>query len=236
MKKIIPFSKDLMFKTKINEITSIAIDNTLKLDNNLVSGEFLINGTYKMIENGELEENFNYNIPVDITIDNKYDTSNCSISIDDFTYEIINEDNLRVNISVMLDDLDIKVDPIETIEIDDREIGLPEKDIEEASIVNKDSNNKTINVNVDSNVSINSPKTEITLEDELLNNMDDNPEYSIYRVYTMKEEDTLEGILDKYKVSKEILSDYNDLDNLKVGSKIIIPSVDEWFKRNNKWI
>ena len=227
MKKIIPFSKDLMFKTKINEITSIAIDNTLKLDNNLVSGEFLINGTYKMIENGELEENFNYNIPVDITIDNKYDTSNCSISIDDFTYEIINEDNLRVNISVMLDDLDIKVDPIETIEIDDREIGLPEKDIEEASIVNKDSNNKTINVNVDSNVSINSPKTEITLEDELLNNMDDNPEYSIYRVYTMKEEDTLEGILDKYKVSKEILSDYNDLDNLKVGSKIIIPSVDE---------
>lgn len=227
MKKIIPFSKDLMFKTKINEITSIAIDNTLKLDNNLVSGEFLINGTYKMIENGELEENFNYNIPVDITIDNKYDTSNCSISIDDFTYEIINEDNLRVNISVMLDDLDIKVDPIETIEIDDREIGLPEKDIEEASIVNKDSNNKTINVNVDSNVSINSPKTEITLEDELLNNMDDNPEYSVYRVYTMKEEDTLESILDKYKVSKEILSDYNDLDNLKVGSKIIIPSVDE---------
>ena len=144
MKKIIPFSKDLMFKTKINEITSIAIDNTLKLDNNLVSGEFLINGTYKMIENGELEENFNYNIPVDITIDNKYDTSNCSISIDDFTYEIINEDNLRVNISVMLDDLDIKVDPIETIEIDDREIGLPEKDIEEASIVNKDSNNKKL--------------------------------------------------------------------------------------------
>ncbi len=227
MKKIIPFSKDLMFKTKINEITSIAIDNTLKLDNNLVSGEFLINGTYKMIENGELEENFNYNIPVDITIDNKYDTSNCSISIDDFTYEIINEDNLRVNISVMLDDLDIKVDPIETIEIDDREIGLPEKDIEEASIVNENSNNKTINVNVDSNVSINSPKTEITLEDELLNNMDDNPEYSVYRVYTMKEEDTLESILDKYKVSKEILSDYNDLDNLKVGSKIIIPSVDE---------
>lgn len=227
MKKIIPFSKDLMFKTKINEITSIAIDNTLKLDNNLVSGEFLINGTYKMIENGELDEEFKYSIPVDITIDNKYDTSNCSISIDDFTYEIINEDNLRVNISVMLDDLDIKVDPIETIEIDDREIGLPEKDIEEASIVNKDSNNKTINVNVDSNVSINSPKTEITLEDELLNNMDDNPEYSIYRVYTMKEEDTLESILDKYKVSKEILSDYNDLDNLKVGSKIIIPSVDE---------
>ena len=93
MKKIIPFSKDLMFKTKINEITSIAIDNTLKLEDNLVSGEFLINGTYKMIENGNLDEEFKYSIPVDITIDSKYDTSNCYISIDDFTYEQIDKVN-----------------------------------------------------------------------------------------------------------------------------------------------
>ena len=129
----------------------------------------------------------------------------------------------------MLDDLDIKDDPIESIEIEsiDREIGLDDKEVEEASIINNNSNNKTINVDIDSNVNINSPKEEITLEEELLSNMDSNPEYSIYRVYTMKEEDTIDNILDKYKVTKEILSDYNDLDNLKVGDKIIIPSIDE---------
>ena len=33
MKKIVPFTKDLMFKTRIGEITSIALDNTLKLEN-----------------------------------------------------------------------------------------------------------------------------------------------------------------------------------------------------------
>lgn len=229
MKKIIPFSKEILFKTKIEEITSIALDNTLKLDSNIVSGEFIINGTYKMIENAEVDENFHYEIPVDITIDNKYDTSNCIISIDDFSYEIINEEYLKVNISVMLDDLDLKVDPIETIEIEvgDREIGLEEKEVD-SKVIDNSIENSTINniqVDVDSKVEIN-PK-EKSLEEELLKNVNDNPEYSIYRVYTMKEEDTIEKILEQYGISREILADYNDLNNLIVGSKIIIPSVDE---------
>lgn len=236
MKKIIPFSKEILFKTKIEEITSIALDNTLKLDSNIVSGEFIINGTYKMIENAEVDEIFHYEIPVDITIDNKYDTSNCIISIDDFSYEIINEEYLKVNISVMLDDLDLKVDPIETIEIEvgDREIGLEEKEVD-SKVIDNSIENSTINniqVDVDSKVEFN-PK-EKSLEEELLKNVNDNPEYSIYRVYTMKEEDTIEKILEQYGISREILADYNDLDNLIVGSKIIIPSVDEWFKRNSK--
>ena len=229
MKKIIPFSKEILFKTKIEEITSIALDNTLKLDSNIVSGEFIINGTYKMIENAEVDEIFHYEIPVDITIDNKYDTSNCIISIDDFSYEIINEEYLKVNISVMLDDLDLKVDPIETIEIEvgDREIGLEEKEVD-SKVIDNSIENSTINniqVDVDSKVEFN-PK-EKSLEEELLKNVNDNPEYSIYRVYTMKEEDTIEKILEQYGISREILADYNDLDNLIVGSKIIIPSVDE---------
>ena len=229
MKKVIPFSKEILFNNKIEEITSISIDNTLKHDNNLVSGEFLINGTYKINNDSTQDEEFNYSIPVDITIDNKYNTSKCVISIDDFSYEIINEESLRVNISVMIDNLDIKDDPIETIEIEsiDRDLGLEEKEVEEASVVNNNSNNKTINVDIDSKVNINSPKEEKTLEEELLNNMDSKKEYSIYRVYTMKEDDTIDSILDKYNITKELLSDYNDLDNLKVGDKIIIPNVDD---------
>ena len=114
MKKIVPFTKELVFKNGISEITSIALDNTLKLDKNLVTGEFIISGTYKMI-GGDLEEEFKYNIPSFVTIDTKYDTTNCQVSIDDFSYEIINEEKLRVNISLMLDDLDIKEDEIEEL-------------------------------------------------------------------------------------------------------------------------
>lgn len=247
MKKIVPFTKDLMFKTKIGEITSITLDNTLRLDNQFVSGEFIISGTYKMVSEGASDEKFNYNIPVDITIDSKYDTSNCKISIDDFTYEIINEETLKVNISVMLDDLDILDNPIEPIEIDTRDIKdsielideiveIPSKDditLNDNSI--QDSKVNNINVEVNNNMEIlnkeikdKKDKDSNNFEKELFNEFKDSEkEYSIYRVYTVKEDDTVDLILEKFNVTRELLSDYNDLDNLTIGSKIIIPSVDE---------
>lgn len=240
MKKIVPFTKDLMFKTKIEEITSIALDNTLTLELQNVSGEFIISGTYKILESSQLEEEFKYNIPVDITIDSKYETSSCSISIDDFSYEIINEEKLKVNISVMLDDLDIKEDKIEKIEV-----VLPDEDLErEFKGEEEDREDKEFEL-IDSsmeeeleNLVLESKKIEtknqmtyqenkLNFQDKLLENMESQKEYSIYRVYTVKEDDTLDLIYEKFNTTKEILSDYNDLDNLVVGSKIIIPSEDE---------
>ena len=237
MKKIVPFSKDLMFKTKIGEITAISLDHTLKLDNNIVSGEFIIDGNYKMIESSEIEEKFNYKIPVDIAIDGKYDTKNCVISVDEFTYEIINEEMLRVNISVMLDDLDIKKDldkEIETIEIESLERDETDKKdekLETTKELDDKSNTKIVNdsivndidVNINSNVKVNNKE----LEKELFDNLSDEHEYSIYRVYTVKEDDTVDLILEKFNISRDMLSLYNDLDNLVVGSKLIIPSIDE---------
>ena len=223
MKKIVPFTKELVFKNGISEITSIALDNTLKLDKNLVTGEFIISGTYKMI-GGDLEEEFKYNILSFVTIDTKYDTTNCQVSIDDFSYEIINEEKLRVNISLMLDDLDIKEDEIEEIKVDnrvDKEYLMLDNNINDNIDVISSKNENDTNIN--NNINVNNTKK---IEKELFT-PDDTLEYSIYRVYTMKDDDTLEYIYEKYNVNKEILAMYNDLDNLKVGSKIIIPSVDE---------
>ena len=222
MKKIVPFTKDLMFKTRIGEITSIALDNTLKLENNSVYGEFIISGTYKML-GGETEEEFKYNVPVDITIDTKYDTTNCLISIDDFSYEIINEEKLKVNISVMLDDLDIKEDPIETIEVEASDDRTPK----EFTMLDQELNEVIKEIPIVKEENKTYQEESKTYEESKLFKTDDTKEYSIYRVYTMKQDDTLELIYEKFNVNKEILADYNDLDNLKVGSKLIIPSIDE---------
>ncbi len=248
MKKIVPFTKELMFKTKIGEITSIALDNTLTLDGDFVSGEFVVSGTYKLLEESQIEEEFKYNIPVDISIDSKYETKNCSVSIDDFSYEIINEEKLKVNISVMLDDLDIKEDPIEEIEVikDENERNFDFDLIDIDNNINTEINPKIdadikdittkINTNLDSNVddskdiSLNNtlPEKETNnLEDDLFNNMSSEEEYSIYRVYTVKEDDTIDIICDKFATNKEVLADYNDLNSISVGSKVIIPSQDE---------
>ena len=37
--------------------------------------------------------------------------------------------------------------------------------------------------------------------DDLFNSIDDSKEYSIYRVYTFKEDDTIDLILEKYKIT-----------------------------------
>lgn len=250
MKKIVPFTKDLMFKTKIGEITSIALDNTLKLDGETVSGEFIVSGTYKMLDVSQTEEEFKYNIPVDITIDPKYETKNCVVSIDDFSYEIINEENLKVNISVMLDDLDIKEDPVETIEVvvpkEDKETNevevQDERKEKEFTFLEGDVNDdlkelenlakeKNISVKKEEVVSEKKSSEEINVNTDfsetLFQDIEEEKEFSIYRVYTVKEDDTIDIICDKFNTNKEILSDYNDLDNLVIGSKLIIPSQDE---------
>lgn len=51
--------------------------------------------------------------------------------------------------------------------------------------------------------------------------------FTTYSVYIMRKEDTLDRIMDHYHVNREQLSEYNDLDNLEIGSKIIIPSYHE---------
>ena len=49
---------------------------------------------------------------------------------------------------------------------------------------------------------------------------------SVYKVYMVREEDSLESILAKYKVSKEELEKYNNLKEMKKGDKLIIPTVE----------
>ena len=51
--------------------------------------------------------------------------------------------------------------------------------------------------------------------------------FTTYSVYIMRREDSIEKILDTYNVTREELSEYNDLSNLEIGSKIIIPNCNE---------
>ena len=188
MNKIIPFNKDIKFDKKIGEITSIALDDTLTFrDSYTIIGDLIIRGTHKY---NDIEEDFSYSLPTQIAVDSKYDTSKAKISVDDFYYEIINDDTLMVKIDLILDNLFYKEMIIEPEEI--------EEEKEEVSEI--ESNN---------------------IEEPI------EKEYSLYRVYLVTNDDTLDKILTKYKITKEELSHYNDIENIKPGTKLIIPSIDE---------
>lgn len=270
MKQLIPFKKDIIFKTKISEITSISLEHSLELDDDMISGDFIVSGDYKMTEASLNRENFLYKLPFDIALDSRYDTSEMKIEIDDFYYEIINDDVLRVNIEVSIDGLEDKpfkeVDDLEIIdfneknEIDDitdtidrlkKELDeknsnlhnlerlIEEKDYEHKEVLNrleKIENNSQIiinNINEDLDNNINEIPIKMTTENSvdtkeiksLFNSMSEEETFSTYHVYIMREEDTIESIMTKYNINKEILSQYNDVENIKLGDKIIIPAL-----------
>lgn len=223
MNKIIPFNKDITFNNSIGEITSIALDDTLKLiDEYSIKGDLIVRGCNKVLD---MENEFSYSMPVDITIDSKYDTSKCSISIDDFYYEIINENVLKVKIDLILDDLFYSDEPIKKEELvinsDDRidiDASLKKKDSEWDVDVSLEKDD----VNIDFNFDNKKDKVE-----DLFKEINEEKEYSIYRVYTVLENDSLESIMDKYKITRDDLADYNDLMVITPGMKLVIPSTDE---------
>ncbi|MCI8330758.1 MAG: LysM peptidoglycan-binding domain-containing protein, partial [Bacilli bacterium] len=46
-----------------------------------------------------------------------------------------------------------------------------------------------------------------------------------YKIYIMRSEDTIESIAIKYNVTLDDLKEYNDLSNISIGDKIIIPFI-----------
>lgn len=251
MKKIIPFTKEINFKTNLSEIVSISLEHTLHQDSEyLVTGEFMVSGEYKMADISVNTEVFSYNLPFDINIDEHYDTSNITIDIDDFYYEIINDKILKVNIDVALDGLKEKplFVPEETEEpilVEERHEELPTLSDEEESkkeedelepkeeSKNDEGDERVIPIPVEINQPIKplevpaNEKEEIT-EDvkSLFDKLDESSEtFKTYKVYIVRETDTIETIMQKYNISKENLELYNDLKEIKYGDKLVIPYI-----------
>ncbi len=62
----------------------------------------------------------------------------------------------------------------------------------------------------------------------LFDNLDSSTEtYKTYKVCIIRTGDTIESVLQKYSISKEELEKYNSLSDVKIGDKLIIPSVND---------
>ena len=284
MKKTVPFTKQIHFKTMIAEITNIEVTHNLEVkENNTIEGDILVDGSYKIHEASQIEEEFHYQLPFTIEVDDKYDIENAEIGVSDFYFEIINEEDLKVNVDLEIrnveektKELEVEEDPIsvskitddisleeEVVRNDDEKIPVEvdekieslevpsvdeiEKDLED--INNTDTNcdgdnNDLTNINFFSDkimeskeesspllenkekVNIN-PNANSNSYSNIFDTISTDETYVTYYVYIVRESDTIEEILDKYKVTKEDLSSYNDIDSIKVGSKIIIPCHNE---------
>ena len=248
MKKIIPFKKDINFKTNISEVTSISLEHHLSFNNNDIIGEFIISGDYKVSDKSLTVEPFEFNIPFEIMLDDIYDTSSACVDIDDFYYEIIDNSILSISIDVCVDKLKEVLIKEELVNIEEKKDIIEElyeeqnnnledklsnieddRCIEEDDILPgekeidtmEDKINEEVKINKDDNVKKEDINDKIN---SIFSNVGDNSMYVTYNIYIIREGDTIESILEKYGVTEEILKKYNNLSDLKLGDKIIIPA------------
>lgn len=289
MREIVSFNKEIPLKKKIYKITSISLEHTLKQNQNQVTGDLIVSGSYQITGASPLEEEFQYKLPAEIVIDEKYNTDELEFDIDNFTYEVNNEEVLKVWIDIELNQLKEK-EPLEKKETSEEEAKLDEvlKEMEQESVkdelheleqrhpsdeielldfdekeesedllkqfdTTKDFEIPSSNVVEKEDVMPKKEEKVIEKEQSIVESKEsplvevedikeeskeevpsifmafDNSQetYSTYRVYIVRENDSLDSILAKYKLTREQLEEYNDLQEIKLGTKLIIPSIKE---------
>jgi len=162
--------------------------------------------------------------------------------VDDLEIINFNEEEETNNIDDITDTIDrLKRELDEkTSNLSNLERIIEEKDVEHKETLSRleqienSSQNIVINMNQDkNNPTINEIPIKLATENNvdtkeiksLFSNMSEEETFSTYHVYIMREDDTVESIMTKYNINKEILSQYNDVENIKLGDKIIIPAL-----------
>lgn len=243
MREIIPFKKDILFKTRINEITDISLEHDYKIMDNMIEGEFILSGTYKMTEASVINEDFFYQIPFMVAINENVKKESIDLTIKDFTYEIENSDILKTNISLLLnyeveeereEEIIEKTDEEEVMdiieEVENEEEKVTEEDDREEKDDDEEENNiiEELDIKRDKEIIAKIDKESDKLEekeiDEVVSSVKEKNDYVTYKVYMAKEEDSFESISIKYDIDESLLRSYNK-EEINAGDKIIIPFV-----------
>ena len=238
---VIPYTKELTFDSKIAEVTTISLEHEMNVDNDELKGNFIVSGEYKVHELSVNKESFRYELPFFIELSDNIDKDTLDFNIEDFNYSVVDDNILKVNIEFSVKAQELKSEPKEEIfndvpdaniieteidlrkdeedkDLEESELELPvEEKIEEQVATKKEEEivqNEEINEERIDNI------TQSTILENVANSED---EYITYHIHIVKENETVESICALYNTNANTLGDYNELKELKVGDKLIIP-------------
>lgn len=219
----IPFSKDIPFKSKIAEICSISLEEDVSINEKELLGDFIISGDYKNLDINVDTMPFNFVVPFSVELEKDIDLNTLKYEIYDFKYDVINEDSLKVLISFHVE-ADVLVD---------KHANLFEKPLEDDLIteeqINEDENiirdDNSDNMNLDNQEESNDIREEN--EVNIISSHELEDDYITYHIHMVKINETIESISSEYKIDKDELIELNDITNINVGDKLIIPINNE---------
>ena len=213
----IPFTKDIDFEKKVSEITSISLEHETNVEEGVLKGNFIVSGDFKSHEVSVNKEAFSYILPFEIDLAEDVDENTIEFMIEDFTYEIVDNSILRVNI-------DFNV--IASLKEKEENLSEEEPLFQDAENAFLDNEEKPVERGEEE---IKEPiKEEEESEDTIINNVkaEDN-EYATYHIHMVSDGESVETICTMYNSNINILQDYNDLSNISAKDKLIIPENNE---------
>ena len=111
---------------------------------------------------------------------------------------------------------------------EEEEIRMTEEKIEtleDREEVEKEEDTKTVSTVEENSEEVN--REEDNTVKSIFEGLDENERYAVYKVHIVTENDTTESIVSEYGVTRDDLEAYNDLSDLKIGDKLIIPSHED---------
>ena len=223
MNQKIEFKKDCMLKTYVSSITDISLTHDYKILDDTIEGYFDVTGSYKVTMSSVETESFMFTIPFTIALSSLIDKDTIDLKLSDFNYSV-EKDVLHLKMFLDMDyqEIEIKEDTEDNEEIDNMINDLMDKESTTDIKSPSEFHNEVMLDNViDSKEEVKEKVSEKNFN-TIFNEVKES-NFSKYKVYIMRSEDTLESILVKYNVTMEEIKEYNDIDNINIGSKIVIP-------------
>lgn len=225
----VPFTKDIDFEKKVSEITSISLEHETKVEEGILKGNFIVSGDFKSHEVSINKEPFSYILPFEIDLAEDVDPDTIEFMIEDFTYEIVDNSILRVNI-----DFNVIASLKEKEEVEEEEEPLFQ-DASTAFLDEGDLQNDREESEEKEEITMKEEKKETKEEEEeresedtiIKNIKSDGKEYATYHIHMVSDGESVETICTMYNSNLNILQDYNDLSNITPGDKLIIPEANE---------
>lgn len=222
LESIIPFTKDLDFKTPVSEITSISLEREFNVSESCIEGNLDVSGEYKSHDVSANVNPFHFKIPFTIEIPNNLKKDSITLEINDFAYEMNEDKGISVHIELLLNSEEIEEEKEEvdlTRLMDETVIDDIEKD---KDIPGEEEKSEVEETNKEENEKKEEARDiKSSLEEKIKNNKSE--EFVTYHIHVVKDGETIESICSMYQVSEDYIKEYNDLTEFISGSKILLP-------------
>ena len=231
--------RDFLFKDSIFEITSISVEHDEDINGSNLEGDFIISGDYRLHEISINKEDFSFKLPFTHEIRSNINLDTVNLEITDFTYELNNNDELHVHIEYIVSGEQSLIEFADEKDLDEflnktdaEVVYLTEdeprfKEVSKEEILNIPAEDSKKEEKEESKKEIKEDKPSEISTNNIIGSINADETYVKYHVHTVMQNDTLEGILDKYKITLTDLKKYNTFEALEVNMKLVIPENEE---------